>query len=397
MKNFVLLLLMLFTGGAAFSQACIVVDEDQNPDACNFQYCGPYKLSDGIYRIPYEDGIFVEVTNDHLKHCPRGAIDMHGTIYTEFSIVAAADGWIRAISDANTEQCSCKNGDNCDNNYVWMEHLNGEWTKYTHLQTGSSSALHNVGDWVSSGTVLGQEGTVGCSTGDHLHFEVAAPVDTNTLLFDAGGGWIDEDWADNLIPVFCNITGNVMQRDEVYFASDCATDCDGFLADAPYAISIGEYEVVLNASTVSNTDDFTVEAFGTALFQAGTSVTLTPGFHALAEASFTAQIGACDESPLKVTAGETAFGATENSTMAFGLYPNPAGREVMIKFDEPVTENFFIQLQDVTGKVIVSQSFSGEQGKIEWPLILPELAKGIYLLTVHQSGKQLQSHPLAIQ
>ena len=96
--------------------------------------------SKGVYRIPFENGTEVHVTNDHLKHKPVGRIDMSGRGGDgEYKIVAAADGTVRFIEDSFSAQI--QNDDDpdtpnkpCTNNYVWIEHANGEWTKYSHMQ-----------------------------------------------------------------------------------------------------------------------------------------------------------------------------------------------------------------------------------------------------------------------
>ena len=113
------------------------------------------------------------VTGDHFSHSPDfNEYDMHGEPNSDgeqYTIVAAAAGTIMAIDDSNAEPTS-------SNNYVWIAHSNGEWTKYTHLETGSVTALGLVvGKSVSAGTALGFEGDVGQASGVHLHFEIADP------------------------------------------------------------------------------------------------------------------------------------------------------------------------------------------------------------------------------
>lgn len=90
--------------------------------------------SKGVYRIPYENGTTVKVTNDHKDHKPVGRIDMGGTGGGRpYKIVAAAAGYIRFIVDGFSKQVDSSSGDPCKNNYVWIEHANGEWTKYSHM------------------------------------------------------------------------------------------------------------------------------------------------------------------------------------------------------------------------------------------------------------------------
>jgi murein DD-endopeptidase MepM/ murein hydrolase activator NlpD len=109
--------------------------------------------SKGVYRIPFEDGVTVKVTNDHLKHSPPGRIDMHGEGGSKpYKIVAAADGRIRFIVDNFSKQIDSSSGEPCTNNYVWIEHANGEWTKYSHMQKDSvtKKAKLKVGQFVKS-------------------------------------------------------------------------------------------------------------------------------------------------------------------------------------------------------------------------------------------------------
>jgi len=47
--------------------------------------------------------------------------------------MAAADGVIRFIVDKFSENRSGQTP--CNNNYVWIEHADNEWTKYSHLAT----------------------------------------------------------------------------------------------------------------------------------------------------------------------------------------------------------------------------------------------------------------------
>ena len=148
-KKILALLIAICVSSLASAQivVCFGVAADQDSAKCHEDYCTPnepFDISKGIYRIPYQVGTLVHVTNDHIKHCPRGAVDMSGDNgASEYNIVASADGWIRAISDSHTQQCTCHNGDDCDNNYVWIDHPNSEWTKYTHVKYHSASDLHN--------------------------------------------------------------------------------------------------------------------------------------------------------------------------------------------------------------------------------------------------------------
>ncbi|HMQ59824.1 MAG TPA: M23 family metallopeptidase [Flavilitoribacter sp.] len=175
-------------------------------------------LSEGTYRIPYANGTKVKVTRDHCTHSPKNRIDMRGTGgQGPYRVVAAQSGVIRFISDGNSANC-CDGS--CANNYVWIQHSNGEWTKYSHLTTGSvtGDAGLSVGDQVSIGAFLGYEGDVGRACGVHLHFEVAVPNDPNNPLNSGNGGFIN---GVNRVPVICGIGSVAFERNHIYTAANC--------------------------------------------------------------------------------------------------------------------------------------------------------------------------------
>lgn len=179
--------------------------------------------SKGVYRIPYADGTDIKVTNDHIKHDPPGRIDMSGKGGGPYRIVAAADGVVRHVVDGFDKRISgCKDlaASEKKNNYVWIEHPNGEWTKYTHMTKGSSSgkAKLKVGQSVTAGTYLGDEGDVGCASGDHLHFEVGVPKASDGIS-TIGGFLTDNNGSKrNRIPRICGIGGDYFVSGQSYQA-----------------------------------------------------------------------------------------------------------------------------------------------------------------------------------
>ena len=182
--------------------------------AASMLICGPafaLDASKGVYRIPYANGTEVKVSNDHKDHSPPGRIDMGGRGGGPYRIVAAADGFVRHVVDGFDKRIDCSGLPIADqkNNYVWIEHANGEWTKYTHMRKGSSSgkAKLKVGQFVEAGTYLGDEGDVGCASGDHLHFEVGVPKASGGIT-SVGGFLTDNDGSKrNRIPRICGIDG----------------------------------------------------------------------------------------------------------------------------------------------------------------------------------------------
>jgi hypothetical protein len=178
--------------------------------------------SKGVYRIPFESGTSVKITNDFLTHSPLGRIDMVGTGGSTYKIVAAADGTVRYVVDSFNKQVESGSGEPCTNNYVWIEHANGEWTKYSHMQKDSTTvkAKIKVGQKVKAGTYLGDEGKVGCASGNHLHFEVGVPKATDPVS-TTGGFLNDNDGSKrNRVPRICGIPGGIFVDGQSYEARD---------------------------------------------------------------------------------------------------------------------------------------------------------------------------------
>ncbi len=298
-------------------------------------------VTKGVYRLPFPAGTDVRVNGDHISHNPHNRIDMSPPGVGTFNVVAAGDGWIEYIQDGfdlscpsasttNPNPCSgysgpasscCVSGTagcNCRNNYVFIRHANGEWTKYTHFRVGSVTALgHFVGEFVTSGTVLGVEGDVGFATGVHLHFEVGVPdfVDASLPPTDpaydplgidpancsvCGFPAVPDDDAllldpsanrQNRIPVFCQL--GFLSAGETY----TAVACDGLCGvdDATLSGTVADDDIdYFQATDTLDATNRTIEAGAGAAMRAGTRVRLLPGFHAEEGSFFNASIGPCD-------------------------------------------------------------------------------------------------------
>lgn len=172
-----------------------------------------------LYRLPYAPGSEVRVWQDHTTHAGgEFAIDMAGVdADTSYQIVAARPGIVRFIEEDNTQNCAT----GCPNNYVWIQHSPGlEWTKYSHLATGSVSAAGvSVGQSVAMGQVIGIESNIGMAQGSnegrHLHHEIreVTPGSEPTSLAGDLPGLMR-------IPRYC-VTGQVLEKGQTYTARSC--------------------------------------------------------------------------------------------------------------------------------------------------------------------------------
>ena len=154
-----------------------------------------FELSRGAYRVPFENGTKVYVSQDIHSHSGPGKVDLLGggvpgvALPGTPRVVAAAAGTIMKIEDGRKRSQSRKS-DVCNNNFVWIAHDNGEWTKYTHMKQHSTRKKAGLkeGDRVQGGTFLGDMGSVGCSNPAHLHFEVLVPKKSSPRIDPDHGG-----------------------------------------------------------------------------------------------------------------------------------------------------------------------------------------------------------------
>jgi len=84
-------------------------------------------------------------------------------------VFAVSDGYVRF---------SGKSGANGE--FILIEHGDGILTGYAHL----SKRKVRVGEIVKLGSVIGEVGSTGLSTGPHLHFEVRKIVDSKINYLD---------------------------------------------------------------------------------------------------------------------------------------------------------------------------------------------------------------------
>lgn len=270
-----------------------------------------FELSRNLYRIPYASGTEVSITNDHFSHNPVGRYDMIGInggvscTNTGYKIVAAAAGVIRRIVDQhNIHGGDCdRTQDECDyaqyNNYVWIEHANGEWSKYTHMMQHSTSQMAGlqVGDTVCAGTFLGYECDIGRATGPHLHFEIRVPYDPTNVIISTSGGFMHDTIAAHRIPVINSISLHHFSENDKWTASGSASCPASVDVQAFLAINRSE-QIYMASSTLSTVNhSITYENGSNGLLQAGESITITPGFSAEAGSYFEARIRSCRTTP----------------------------------------------------------------------------------------------------
>lgn len=264
--------------------------------------CVAFEFSYGTYRLPYSNGVTLRVSQDHLTHNPNKTrydlVGQSGGIGTNFPIVAAAAGTVMIIVDNNNVTCTT-NGCSAFNNYVWLRHSNGEWSKYTHFVRGSvrTNAGLTVGSNVVAGQYLGNEGAVGAASGVHLHFEVGVPDNTNSVaqaIDIPNGGFLN---GDNRIPLFCGVPGNILYRTNLFVAGNCGGGgcIDNLIVPAKILRTTDAYVADNTVDTGNNS--ISVDTYASLALLAGNKITLRPGFHALSGSYVRAALQPCVNSP----------------------------------------------------------------------------------------------------
>jgi hypothetical protein len=72
------------------------------------------------------------------------------------------------------------------------------------------------------------------------------------------------------------------------------------------------------------------------------------------------------------------------------LYPNPTEGMTNLKFDSKVNESFNLQVMDLTGREVMSETISAVEGSNLHELNLTALTKGMYLVRLESEGSGLQ-------
>jgi murein DD-endopeptidase MepM/ murein hydrolase activator NlpD len=261
-----------------------------------------FELSRNIYRLPYDNSTQMLVGRDHFTHTsPNGDVtgryDLNGTLQgagcSIYRIVAAASGIVRRVVDNHNTTCeTCSD----DNNYVWIEHANGEWTKYTHMKQYSASVTAGIvqGDTICAGTFLGYECEIGAATGRHLHFEVRHPNNPANVVISVLGGFMNRADAEHYVPVINTISKYYMEDGDTWITSS-STTCTSTNITVPNSTIVNNaFKIYMASSTIiTNSNNVLFQNGANGVYHAGTSITFTPGFNAQPGSYFHAKIGGC--------------------------------------------------------------------------------------------------------
>lgn len=261
------------------------------------------KISRNYYRNPYQDGTSVTCGRDYIDHgnTPAGNFgSMDMTAPGSPQIVAAAAGTVIGVNDSRPE-CGCDGAYGGCANTVTIQHANGEYSRYLHIQQNSAT---NAGIFlntvVTAGQVIGIEGDVGWTCGSGRAANTGACV--TTVPSGAGNCGQHLHWEvrrtgsnEYVNPMTCGISNSIYVDNGVYTAGDCTTaGCATNTTVPNQALSgFGTFRVYQADDTVT-CNVTTVASQASLVLHAGERVVCTPGFRASPNSYFRAEIGLCN-------------------------------------------------------------------------------------------------------
>lgn len=124
-----------------------------------------------IYVIPFRKKDLTGAMSDPRAHFAYFKYSIDFLLSEGSEILAALDGEVIAMKmDSKEGGFDPKYNNMKYLNYLSIQHSNGEYSEYSHLQ--HNSALVKVGDKVKTGQKIALSGNTGFSGAPHLHFMV---------------------------------------------------------------------------------------------------------------------------------------------------------------------------------------------------------------------------------
>lgn len=151
----------------------------------------------------------------------------------------------------------------------------------------------------------------------------------------------------------------------------------------------------INNPTIEN--NIEVSGSGTGLYTAVLSG-LTEGFTYYARAYALNSAGIAYGNCISFTARNTVgTGDKRVNDFDFKIFPNPASNEVYLDFDIKKPENIFIELCDLTGRIVLQKQIPEVQtGKNRIKINISDFQNGVYIIKLNQDGVFLDSKKVKI-
>ncbi len=166
-------------------------------------------------------------------------------------------------------------------------------------------------------------------------------------------------------------TGNVYQRDTVYFTAQAYTS--GFILMDPQPemtwFTDGSGRIEPNGMYIADSAD--------------NNATVFVMIDSLLVESKTFRIREQTTGLESVNEGLTG----ENNELAYSLFPNPARKEIFIKFSENTSQDMIIAIFDMQGRMLDEKRISGNPGNQVFSYNIDSLKEGIYYVKIISGTK----------
>ncbi len=311
-------------------------------------------------KLPWESGISYCVTRagTPAPTGPRGSSSKCSSVYERFdphSYVAIDFDSPNGVRDnvlasaAGTVTFTRTTDQGGYGKYVIITHSDNSRTLYAHL----SRVYVRVGDCVGQGNPIGDGGTTGSSTGDHIHFEKRVG---GTLVY----------------PVFseCNCTPRQAYR---YTSGNQRTNGCGPSCEPDRTVS-GTISSGTYTSSSTITGSGVINTGSTVVFDTKNEIYLVNGFEAKNNSVFETRLGGgcATGRSVEINKEPTTLAATSQN---FRVYPNPSRNTIYI---DGITKNEVINIYDLSGRLLIKKVASDTREQLD----IKHLLQGMYIVKV---------------
>lgn len=149
-----------------------IADAPSTPRAPSYAECvAPLDTTEPLYTLPYavgEEFAIRQGTCGPVTHRRAFSYSYDFEMEPGTPILAARGGIVASVVEGHPENTNRSS----HANYVVIEHEDGQYSRYLHLQTNGVTVAE--GDTVLTGDLIAYSGNSGRSSRPHLHFDVTA-------------------------------------------------------------------------------------------------------------------------------------------------------------------------------------------------------------------------------
>ncbi len=308
-------------------------------------------------KLPWSSGISYCISR-HGTPAPTGAIgsssrcniynfNSHGYVAIDVDTPNSVLDYITA-SAAGTVTFARKTDQGGYGKYVIVTHNDNTQTLYAHL----NQVYVNVGDCIGQGNSIGDGGTTGNSSGDHLHFEKRVGSTKVYPVFSECGCTPRQDYRYT--------SGN--QR-----TTGCGPPCEPERTVSG-TINSGTYT---SSSTIIGKG--VINAGSTVVFETKNEIYLDTGFEAKNNSIFETRLGGGCSSARSFEVADLSMKIPIEQD--FKVHPNPSQGIIYI---DGINKNDILSLYDLSGRLLIKKVASETKELLD----IKHLLQGLYIVKV---------------